>query len=156
MKTINEVIAKNPLFLGMKPEHLALLVEGARSAELNAGEMLFREGEPASRFYVIESGKVVLEAHEPADGTLPVQTVGAGEVVGWSWMFPPFVWHLQARAVEPTRLVVLDGAHLLVAAERDREFGYDLMKRVVQVIIHRLQATRRQLLALQVESALDG
>jgi hypothetical protein len=75
-------------------------------------------------------------------------------VLGWSWLFSPFVWHLQGRAIEPTIAVVLDGGHLLVVAERNHEFGYELMKRVSQVVIHRLQAARRQLLSAQVEAAV--
>jgi CRP/FNR family cyclic AMP-dependent transcriptional regulator len=82
--------------------------------------------------------------------------LGPGDVLGWSWLFPPFVWHFQARAVEPTTLLVLNGAGLLVSAERDHDFGYELMKRVAQVVIRRLQATRKQLLEQQVQSALEG
>jgi CRP-like cAMP-binding protein len=156
MKTINESIMKFAFFDGMRPEHLAVLPEGAQTVQFKAGDVLFREEDPASRFYLIESGKVTLEAHEPAGGTTPVQTLGAGDVLGWSWLFPPFVWHFQARAIEPTNVIALNGAHLMVSAERDHDFGYELMKRVAQVVIRRLQATRKQLLALQVESALDG
>src|SRR5678815_2436816 len=104
----------------------------------------------------IESGKIVLETHEPANGPTLVQTLGAGDALGWSWLFPPFIWHFQARAIEPARVFILSGAHLLVTAERNHDFGYELMKRVAQVVIRRLQATRKQLLALQVESALEG
>lgn len=156
MKALKEAITEHAFFGGMKPEHLAVLTEGAKSAQYQTGDVLFREGEPASRFFLIQSGRIALEAHEPADGTVSVQTLGPGEVVGWSWLFSPFVWHLRARATEPTEVIVLNGAHLLIAAERNHEFGYELMKRVTQVVIHRLQATRKQLLALQVESALDG
>jgi len=85
-----------------------------------------------------------------------IQDLGPGDVLGWSWLFPPFVWHLQARALEPTGAVVLDGAHLLIAAERNGNFGYELMKRVAQVLIHRLQATRKQLLRQQIESIMEG
>ena len=156
MKTLNESITEHAFFLGMKPEHVAVLTEGAKTAKFKAGDVLFRVNEPANQFYLIESGKVSLEAHEPADGTMPIQTLGAGEVLGWSWLFPPFLWHFQARAVEPTNAIILSGAHLLVCAERNHDFGYELMKRMAQVVIHRLQATRKRLLALQVESAMEG
>ncbi len=156
MKILSDAITNHAFFHGMKPEHLASLAHGAKTARFNAGDVLFREGEPANQFYLIESGRIVLEGHEPADGTILVQTVGGGEVVGWSWLFPPFVWHFQARAIEPVSVIILSGAHLLVAAERNHDFGYELMKRVAQLVIQRLQATRKQLLALQVESALEG
>ena len=150
MKTLNEAITEHAFFQGMKPEHIAVLTKGAKTAKFKAGDVLFREGEPASQFYLIESGRVALEAHAPANGTTTIQQLGAGEVLGWSWLFPPFNWHFQARAMEPTNVVQLSGAHLLVSAERNHDFGYELMKRMAQVVIHRLQATRKQLLALQV------
>lgn len=156
MKTLNEAITNHTFFHGMKSEHLAVLADGARTAQFKTGDVLFREGEPANQFYLIESGKISLETHEPANGTMLVQTLGAGDVLGWSWLFPPFSWHFQARAIEPATLIVLGGAHLLVTAERNHDFGYELLKRVAHVVIQRLQTARKQLLALQAESALDG
>jgi len=156
MNTMNETIINHALFLGMKPEHLAMLAERAQAAQFKAGDVLFRESAPASQIYLIQTGKIALEAHGISGGTTRIQELGPGDVLGWSWLFPPFAWHFQARAVEPTEVVQLDGAHLLVAAERDHDFGYELMKRIAQIVIHRLQATRKQLLALQVESALEG
>jgi CRP/FNR family cyclic AMP-dependent transcriptional regulator len=156
MNAIHESIRKYAFFDGMRPEHLVMLADGAKVGQFKTGEMLFREEEPANKFYLIESGKILLEAHEPAGDTTLVQTLAAGDVLGWSWLFPPFVWHFQARAVAPSSVIILNGAHLLVSAERDHDFGYELMKRVAQVVIRRLQATRKQLLAFQIESALDG
>ena len=152
MKTLRETITEHPFCLGMKPEHLEVLVGCASEAKLKADQILFREGEPANQFYLIESGRIAIEAHQPANGSVLVQTLVAGDVLGWSWLFPPFSWHLQARALEPTPTIVLNGAYLLVTAEQNREFGYELMKRVAQVVINRLQATRKQLLEQQIES----
>src|SRR6266536_2536000 len=143
--SLESVIVSHPFFEGMKPEHLEVIAGCATEATFESDQILFREGEPANKFYLIQSRRVALEAHELADGTAPVQELGAGDVLGWSWLFPPFVWHFQARALEPTGAVVLDGAHLMVAAERNGNFGYELMKRVAQVLIHRLQASRKQL-----------
>jgi CRP-like cAMP-binding protein len=156
MNGLKETIRAHPLFCEMKPEHLDILVGEATTARFNPGEILFREGNPADHFYLIESGRIALEAHEPAGGTLLIENLGAGDVLGWSWLLPPYVWHFGARAVEPARAIVLSGAHLLVAAERNHEFGYELMKRVAQVIIQRLQATRKLLLAQQIESVPGG
>ena len=128
----------------------------ASETKLKTDQVLFREGEPANKFYLIESGRIAIEAHQLANGTALVQTLGPGDVLGWSWLFPPFTWHFQARALEPSPAIVLDGARLLVTAERNREFGYELMKRVAQVVIRRLQATRKQLLEQQIESAMEG
>lgn len=154
--SLEPVIVSHPFFQGMKPEHLEVIASCATEATFEPDQILFREGEPANKFYLIQSGRIALEAHELADGTVPVQELGAGDVLGWSWLFPPFVWHLRARALEPARAVVLDGAHLLVAAERNGNFGYELMKRVAQVLIQRLQATRKQLLRQNVESIMEG
>lgn len=155
MKDLEQIITSHDLFLGLDPHHLAILASHAKEAEFKAGELLFRQGEPANQCYFILKGKVSLEAHEPADGTVPVQTLGPGDVLGWSWLFPPFVWNFQARAIEPTEVIALSGGHLLSSAERDREFGYELMKRVAQVVIKRLQSTRKQLLERQIVPALE-
>lgn len=156
MKDLTEEITQHAFFHGMKPEHLAIVAAGAKVTEYQPGEVLFREGEPANRLHLIQSGKIALETHEPGDGVALVQTLAAGDVLGWSWLFPPFGWHFQAQALEPTSVIILSGAHLLVAAERNHDFGYDLMKRVAQVVIHRLQATRKQLLALRADLRSRG
>jgi CRP/FNR family cyclic AMP-dependent transcriptional regulator len=140
----------------MKPEYLELLASGATEVTFKPDQIVFREGEPASQFYLIETGQIALEAHQLGDGTVLVETLGPGEVLGWSWLFAPFVWHFQARAIEPTKAIALNAAHLLIAAEQDHPFGYELMKRVAQIVIHRLQATRRQLLNERFETALEG
>jgi CRP/FNR family cyclic AMP-dependent transcriptional regulator len=154
MNNLSERITRHPFFWEMKPEHLAILVRDAKEETFRAGEVLFHQDEPADRFLLIESGCIALETHQPAGGTVLVQELGPGEVVGWSWLFSPFAWHFCARAAEPTTAIVLSGAHLLVTAEKDHEFGYELMKRVAQVVIHRLQATREQLLSSKGEAAL--
>jgi CRP/FNR family transcriptional regulator, cyclic AMP receptor protein len=133
---------RHPFLSGMDPRHVQILLHGATEEQFTPGEILFREGEPANRFYLIESGQVALESTSAGCGTVPVQTIGAGEVLGWSWLFPPFAWHFQARAVEPTHALCCNGAHLLVQAEEHPAFGYALMKRISQILIRRLQATR--------------
>ena len=146
MNHLIERVTTHPFFRGMKPPHLAILAECAAVASFKPDEILFREGDPANEFYIIESGRIALEAHELADGTALVQRLGAGEVLGWSWLFSPFIYQFQARAIEPTEVIVLNGGHLLVATESDHEFGYELMKRMSEVVIKRLQATRKMLL----------
>ena len=152
MNNLHETVFNHPFFHGMKEEHLALLADCASDAKFAPGEFVFHESEPANKFYLIQRGTVALEAHEPRSTTAPVQKLGAGEVLGWSWLFPPFVWHFQARAIEPTEVVAFSGAHLLTLAEQNHDFGYELMKRVTQIVIHRLESTRHQLLAHQSAS----
>jgi len=156
MRNLKDAVTSHPFFYNLKPEHLAALTENAKTVAFEAGDALFQEGELAEHFYLIESGKIALEAHAPANGTTLVDTLGPGDVLGWSWLFPPFTWHFKARAIESGTAIILSGAHLLVTAESNHDFGYELMKRVAQVVIHRLQATRKQLLALQFDSVMDG
>ena len=156
MKTLRAPIIEHPFFLGLKPDQLEILLGCASEAKFQADQVLFREGEPASRFYLVGSGRVAIEARQPANATALVQTLGPGDVLGWSWLFSPFTWHFQARALAPTQAIVLDGARRLVKAENNPEFGYALMKRVAQVVIHRRQAARQPLIEQQIESAMDG
>ena len=139
-------VVSHQFFQSMNPEHLEIVTGCASEVAFKPDQVLFLESEPASQFYLIESGRIALETHDPAKGTALVQNLGAGDVLGWSWLFPPFAWHFQARAVEPSKAIALNAGHLLAAAERDRDFGYELMKRVAQVVIQRLQAARRRFL----------
>ena len=144
MKTTTSKIADHPFLTSFSHEHLEQILEKAAEVQFEPGEIIFNENDPANRFYLLEYGKVALETHVPRDGMVTVQTLEGGDVLGWSWLFPPFVWHFQARAIEPTNAIVIDGAHLLVLCEKNHELGYELMKRMAQVLIRRLQAARRQ------------
>ncbi len=153
MNAIAQKITRHPFFRNMKPEHLNVLTERVQERKFEKGEILFREGEPANQFYLIESGRVALEFDVPQDGVMHVQDIEAGDVLGWSWLFPPYSWHCQARAEEPTTAIVLGGAHLLVSAEENRDFGFELMKRIARVVIHRLETTRKHILHPKMETA---
>jgi CRP/FNR family transcriptional regulator, cyclic AMP receptor protein len=154
MNSLRDKLVAYRFFSGMQPAHLTLVAQNASEVKFKRDEMLFRESEPANRFFLLGKGKVALEVHDLVNGTVFIEELREGDVLGWSWLFPPFVWHFQARALEPTEAIALDGARLLIAAERDHDFGYELMKRVAQVVIHRLQAARHRLLADQIESVL--
>jgi len=144
-ETLRLILERHPFLQTMKPDHVDTLARSAAVVEFQPDHVLFHEREPANRFYVIQSGRIALEAHQPCNGTVLVETLKAGDVLGWSWLFPPFSWHFQARVLEPTIAIALDGAELMIAAENDHDFGYELMKRVAQVVIHRLQTTRDRL-----------
>jgi CRP-like cAMP-binding protein len=149
MKTLAVHSMKHSLLDELKPHHLDELLRNAEEVEFAAGQVIFREGEPANRFYLIQSGKVVVEARSRGAAPIHIETLVAGDVLGWSWLFPGFAWHFQARALETTRAIACDGAHLLVHSEEDHDFGYELMKRVAQVVIRRLQETRKQLVQIE-------
>jgi CRP-like cAMP-binding protein len=151
METLKPAILEHSFLRSLPPAYLEILIDCASNREFEPGEIIFREGEIADRFYLIRRGKVALESIIPPRGLLSVQELGSDEVLGWSWLFPPYVWHFQARAVEMTQAISFNGAHLLIACERNHEFGYDLMKRLTQILIRRLQATRKQLARLHDE-----
>src|SRR5262249_54630950 len=132
-----------------KPEHLRVLTDNAMRLHYEPGDLIFGEGDPANRFYLIEKGKVSLESPRQDEASVPIQTIGPGDVLGWSWLFPPYRWHFDARAVERTTAIFFYGTRLREACENDHDLGYELMKRMTQVVIQRLQATRKQLLAVR-------
>jgi len=154
MDSLKQEIFQHPFLRSLPPAYLEILGACAEEKAFAPGEIIFREGEIADRFYLIEQGKIRLEAGGGASGQLTVQELGSNDVLGWSWLFPPYVWHFQARAIEVTQAIGLNGAHLLMACERNHEFGYDLMKRLTQVLIRRLQATQKQLVRLHGLAAL--
>jgi CRP-like cAMP-binding protein len=138
----------HPFLDGMEPRRARQLLYSSEVVHYEAGEILFREGQPADRFFLVESGLIALEASVNGH-SVQIDQVGGGEVFGWSWLFPPFAWHFQARVLAPTLLIVCDGSRLLVRCEEDADFGYDVMKRIAQVLIHRLQATRKRLVGIE-------
>jgi CRP/FNR family transcriptional regulator, cyclic AMP receptor protein len=146
MRGLDAVLAEVPLLAGMPAEHLELLAGCASNLRFEPGETIFREGDEANTFYVIRGGSVVLEAFAPARGGLTIETIEAGDVLGWAWLFPPYRWHFDARALSRVRATAIDGACLRGKCDDDPALGYDLMSRFAQVIIERLQWTRLRLL----------
>jgi CRP-like cAMP-binding protein len=144
-RELDEIVLEAPVFAGLEEDHAAQLAGCARTTGWDAGEMLFREGDAADAFYVVRRGRVALELFVPNRGALTIDTIESGEVLGWSWLFPPFRWHFDGRAVEPVRAIAVDGACLRGKCDDDAALGYDLMHRFSQVMLDRLQATRFRL-----------
>jgi CRP-like cAMP-binding protein len=141
-------IALHPFLAGMNRAQIALLTDCARAVHFRKGQLIFREGEIASRFYLIETGKVVLESSPAMAGPVSIETIGAGDLLGWSWMFPPYVWRFTARAVEETDAIFFYGTILREYCERDCSLGYELFKRMAPVMIKRMQSARQTMLAI--------
>ena len=146
MQTLDELIASSPVFAGMPAEYLTLVAGCAQNAGFEEGALLFREGDVADTFYLVRRGRVAFELHTPDRGGLVIETADSGDVVGWSWLFPPFRAHFDARAVEEVRAIAFDGACLRGKCEEDPRLGYELMQRFAQIMIDRLQHTRFRLL----------
>ena len=145
-RTLESILADVPLLEGLGESELALLAGCAGNVHFAAGDRIFREGDAADAFYVIRHGSVALEAFVPARGPVMIETIEAGEVLGWSWLFPPYRWHFDARALSAVRATGFDGACLREKCDADPAFGYQLMGRFAQVAIERLQWTRLRLL----------
>jgi CRP/FNR family transcriptional regulator, cyclic AMP receptor protein len=146
MEAIDTLLRASPVFEGLDPEALGLIAGCASNAHFDQGAVLFREGDPADTFFLIRHGTVALEMFVPARGAAVIETIEAGEVVGWSWLFPPYRWHFDARALTPLRATTFDGACLRGKCDEDPALGYELMSRFAQVLIERLQWTRLRLL----------
>lgn len=150
LKQLSRLIAAHPFLKGLSSQHLQVLSAAAMLKDFAPGEIIFQEGDPANRFYLIESGKVTLEISEKDREPTLIQTISAGDVLGWSWLFPPYYWHFNARAAEATKAIFFYGTRLREQCEEDRALGYELMKRMAEIMIERLQATRRQLRELRL------
>jgi len=146
-------VALHPFLAGINRTQLALLTDCAIAAHFKKGQTILREGDFANRFYLIESGKVLLESDEGLGAPVVVDTIGPGDLLGWSWMFPPYVWHFTARAAEPTEAIFFYGTILREYCERDHSLGYELFKRITPVMLRRLQAARKKMLAVHYGTA---
>jgi CRP/FNR family cyclic AMP-dependent transcriptional regulator len=146
-------VALHPFLAGMTREQLALLTDCATFVHFEKGQIVFREGETANRFYLIETGKVVLESSEGVGNPVIIDTIGSGDLLGWSWMFPPYTWQFTARAVEPTAAIFFYGTILREYCEKDHSLGYELLKRMSVVMVKRLQAARKNMLAFRARDA---
>jgi CRP/FNR family cyclic AMP-dependent transcriptional regulator len=148
VNTVRDIIAGQPFFKGLRAKHCRALAESAKQMWFEADELIFRDGDLANRFYLIVDGTVALESLESPTNGPPVllQTIGAGELLGWSWMFLPYVSHLRARALEPAEAILFYGTRLREQCEKDHDLGYELFRRVAEVMMQRLQTARRLLL----------
>lgn len=146
MESLEQALAQHPFLAGLEKRFLPQLAALASPRRFEAHQILFHEGLPANELYLICRGKVAIETALFGIGDLVVQSLGAGEVVGWSWLLPPYQYHYSARALETAEVIALDGKALRAQCESDHDLGYEMMKRFAIVIVQRLAATRAQLL----------
>ena len=145
MERLKTTLSKHPFFKGLDKDHLQLIVGCASNVRFDSGEFILREGEEANQFYIIRHGKVALEAVS-LSGREPIiiQVIGEGDVLGWSWLFPPHRWHFDARTIGPTEAIALDGKYIRTKCEEDHDLGYELVKRFAHIMEQRLRAVRSQ------------
>ena len=140
-------IAEIPFFTGMSNRHIRILASAACRTRFREGQVIFHQGETANRFYLIEEGVIELEATlEPGERRIVAGTIHPGDVLGWSWLFPPFEWQFTARALNQTTAIFFYGTLLREHCETDPSLGFELFKRIAQEMVKRLQSARWRLL----------
>jgi CRP-like cAMP-binding protein len=146
MDNLEGTLSEHPFFKDLNADILKLVVGCASNVRFEKGDFIFREGEEADQFYLIRHGSVGLEIFSPSRGALEIQTLDEGDILGWSWLIPPYEARFDARAKELTRAIALDGKCLRAKCEDDHNLGYELLKRFSSIVGQRLDATRVQLL----------
>jgi CRP/FNR family cyclic AMP-dependent transcriptional regulator len=139
-------LGQHPFLKGMKPHHLEILAQSAMPTHFEKDQIIFRAGEPANGFYLLESGSVALQGSVLEHGPVTTDVVRAGEPLGWSWLFPPYLWHFDARAIEPVYAICLSGIALRQHRDEDLTLGHELFKRTCEVMARRLQHARAKLI----------
>jgi len=146
MEGLERIVKEHPFFAGVDEAFCKLVCGCAKNVRFEAGQYLFHEGDAAEWFYLLRHGRVALQLTAPGRGAVTFQTVGEGEIVGVSWLIPPYRWSYDAKAMELTRAIAIDATCLRQKCEADHDLGYEMMKRFMPILIQRLQATRLQIL----------
>ena len=148
MQRLEDILAEAGALRSLSPEHRATLAGCARLRVFPSGEYLLRAGQPADAFFVIRHGQVSVLTDVPGRGEVTLETLGDGELLGWSWLVPPYHTRFGARALDAAHVVEMDAACLREKCETDPALGYDLLRIVATVFVHRLEETRVRLLDL--------
>ena len=146
MEDLTRIILAHPFFAGLTPAYGSIVCGCARNVRFESGEYLFHAQAPANELYLLREGRVALEVTAPERGTLTFQTLGEGEIVGLSWLIPPYRFSYDACALGLVRAIAIDGACLREKCDADHDLGYEMMKRLTPILLRRLQATRLQIL----------
>jgi CRP-like cAMP-binding protein len=141
-----ETLSGNMFFAGMMPEYLAFLAGTAQPRRCKAGDVLFRQGEHADRFFLVQSGEITVEVPAIMGPALQLQKLSNGKLLGWSWLIAPYRWDFQARAVTDAEVIEFDGPAILARCEADNAFGYELFKRFTGLMSERLSSARRKMM----------
>ncbi len=145
-ESLGALLTQHDFFRDLDPQATAFLAGNAGERKLDPGTILFEHGQPANRFYLLKSGRITVGVPAIEGPSLEVQTLGAGEILGWSWLIPPYRWNFRAHVIEVTEVVEFDGTVILERCERDPAFGYPLMKRFAALMSERLEAARRKMM----------
>src|SRR5215469_4821051 len=140
-------LATHSFLHGISADQLDMLAKGARDVSFPARYRLFEDGGNATRFWLIQSGHVALDLHVPGEGPVVIETIGMGELLGWSWLFPPYRWAFGAVAVTAVEAFEFNAPAVRELCACDPGLGYELNQRITRVLAKRLQATRIRMIA---------
>ncbi|MFZ0193177.1 MAG: Crp/Fnr family transcriptional regulator [Streptosporangiaceae bacterium] len=143
-------LAAHPMLHGMSTDHLAMLAGSASDIAFPAGHRLFEEGGNASHFWLLQSGSVALDLHVPGQGRVRIDTVGLGELLGWSWRFPPYRWAFGAVAASPVEAFEFDAQAVRASCASEPELAHEVTERLARVLAKRLQSTRVRLISASI------
>lgn len=144
--SLTSMLLHHPFFEGFTEEQLSKLSSCAFTEEFKQGDLLIEEGKEADKFYLLRMGDIALTTYIPTQGQVTIQTLHAGDILGWSWLYPPFVWHFSGLAQVPVFAIGFDAECVRELAWEDEPFGLQLMHHFGQIMLRRLQNARRQML----------
>lgn len=156
MQTLEPILAEVDVFRGMKPEHLAAMAGCATNVRYEAGEFPGRTGDPADKFWVVRQGRMALEIFVPGRGAITIESLSEGDVVGFSWLLPPYELRFDVHALTATRALMFDGRCLRSKFATDPELGYDLLGRFSRIMAHRIEAMSLQLMDVYGDHATEN
>lgn len=144
--SIEKYLGEQKFFAGLSPEFIGFLAQCTGERKIDRNELLFRQGERARHFYLLRKGGIFIEIPAITGPTLTVQILKSGQVLGWSWLIPPYKWNFQARADTPSSVLEFDGDRILARCEEDPKFGYEILKRFSSLMAERLEAAHRKMI----------
>lgn len=145
-QSLEQILLNHPFFRDLPFEDVKFISGCGKNSVFKEGSFIIEEGKPADEFYLIRNGIVSIETHVPQRGSITLQTLKAGDILGWSWLFPPYLWNFDARVIEPVHVLVLDGKCLRAKCDQSPAMGYRLVRKFAEMMTARLRATRLQLL----------
>jgi CRP-like cAMP-binding protein len=146
MQSIENYLSAHSFFSGLEDDFMKFLSDSARETRIKEGDVLFRQGKPADKFYLLRRGQVSVQVPALVGPTLELQVLGEDQMLGWSWLIPPYRWNFQARALEDSELLEFDGSAILARCEEDPKFGYELFKRFAALMSERLDSARQKIM----------
>jgi CRP-like cAMP-binding protein len=146
MKKIADILSEHAFFQGLPQNDIAFIAGCAKNVVFNEGQIVANLGDPADLFYLIRKGQMATTIEIPPRKPFLLQTLTDNEILGLDWLIPPYQWTFTARALQTTHAIAIDGACLREKCESDPRLGYELMKRLVHILVVRIDAARLHLM----------